>query len=101
VVQKKGQNRRWKFDEIENDVDDDVDPEFKLGNGIQIFYFVKLNDEPQGGIPKIVEDSEEEDAHIDSLDSGDSEYDLDYKYNDEESDNDNTITQNEIDWYKG
>jgi hypothetical protein len=38
---------------------------------------------------------------IDSLDSGDSEYDLDYKYNEEESDNDNIITQNEIDWYKG
>jgi hypothetical protein len=30
---------------------------------------------------------------MDSLDSGDSE-DLDYKYNDEESYNDNTITQN-------
>jgi hypothetical protein len=63
----------------------------------QIFNFAKLKAEPLDGIPRTVEDSEEEDVYIDLLDSVDSEYDLDYKYNDEESDNENTITQNEID----
>jgi hypothetical protein len=37
---------------------------------------------------------------VDSLESGDSEYDLNYEYKDEESDNDNNITKNEEDWLK-
>jgi hypothetical protein len=62
---------------------------------------MKFNIEPVHGIPRIFEDSDIDDAYMDSLESGDSEYDLDYKYNDGESDNDNEITQNELDLYKG
>jgi hypothetical protein len=72
-----------------------------LRDDIETFNYTKLNVEPLDGIPRTVEDSEEEDAYIDSLDSGNSEYDLDYKYKDEESDNGNAITQNEIDWLPG
>jgi hypothetical protein len=67
-----------------------------LGDNIQTFNFAKLNVEYLDGIVRTVEDSEEEYSYIDPLDSGDSEYDLDYIYNDEESDNENTITQNEF-----
>jgi hypothetical protein len=59
----------------------------------------KINIEPGHEIPRIFEDSDEDDAYIDLLESGDSKYDLDYEYCDEENDNDNKITQKEIDWY--
>jgi hypothetical protein len=61
---------------------------------------MEFNIEPVHGIPRIFEDSDVDNAYMDSLDWGDSEYDLDYKYNDEECDNDITITQNEIFWLK-
>jgi hypothetical protein len=60
---------------------------------------MKFNIEPVGGRPRIFEDSDVDDAYVDSLEWRDSEYDLHYEYSDEESDNGNTITQNEIDWY--
>jgi hypothetical protein len=50
--------------------------------------------------PRIFEENDEDDVYIDSSDSGESEYDLDYRYNnndDNKSNNGNTITQNEID----
>jgi hypothetical protein len=57
---------------------------------------MKLNIEPVHGIPRIFEDSKADGAYMDSLESGDSEYYLDYKYSDEESGNDNKITNNEL-----
>jgi hypothetical protein len=61
---------------------------------------MKFNIELVGGRLRIFEDSDEDDGFVDSLVSGDSEYDLHYEYNDEESDNDNTIINNEVNWYK-
>jgi hypothetical protein len=61
---------------------------------------MKFNVKPVHGIPRIFEDSDDDDAIVDSLESGDSEYNLHYEYSDEESANDNEITNNEKNWYK-
>jgi hypothetical protein len=59
---------------------------------------MKLNVESINGEPRIFEDSVVDDVYVDSLESGESEYDLDYEYSDEESANDNEITKNEVGW---
>jgi hypothetical protein len=53
---------------------------FNLRGDIETFNYSKLNVESLDGIPRIFEDGDEDDAYIYSLDSGNSEYDLDYIY---------------------
>jgi hypothetical protein len=62
----------------ENEYDDsDVDPEFKFGDNIQTFNFVKLvKVKLYQGRKRIVEESEGEDIYTDSLEKGDSEGNL-------------------------
>jgi hypothetical protein len=100
MVQKKGEKWKWRFDEvdIEPDVDKITDPDFNMGDDIDLQNHLKFNVEPVHGQPRLFEDSDEDDAYVDSLESGESEHDLDYEYSDEESANDNTITQNELNW---
>jgi hypothetical protein len=99
MVQKKGEKWKWRFDEIEIDLDSDADPDFTPGDEIDLQKYMKFSIEPVDGRPRIFEDSDSDDEYVDSLESGDSEYDLDYEYSDEESGNDNEITQNEINWF--
>jgi hypothetical protein len=71
-----------------------------LGDEIDLQNLMKFNIESVNGIPRLFEDSDADDTYVDSLESGDSEYDLHYEYNDEENTNNNEITNNELNWYK-
>jgi hypothetical protein len=66
-----------------------------LGDPIDIQNHIKLNIESINGKSRLFEDSDVDVVYVHSLESKKSEYDLNYEYNDEESDNDNTITENE------
>jgi hypothetical protein len=60
---------------------------------------MKLNIESVNGEKRLFKESDVDDEYVYSLESGDSEYDLNYEYKDDgESDNDNKITKNEEDW---
>jgi hypothetical protein len=59
---------KWRFDEIEIDVDSDIDPEFIPGDEIDLQNHMEFNIEPVHGIPRIFEDSDVDNAYMDSLD---------------------------------
>jgi hypothetical protein len=69
---------------------------FNFGDKIDLQNHMKFNIQPLHKIPRLFEDSNENDVYVDSLELGD--YDLHYEYSDEESANDNEITQNEKYW---
>jgi hypothetical protein len=73
-----------------------------LGDEIETFKYAKLvKVKPYQGRKRIVEESDEEDCYSDSVEEGDSEYDLEYVFPDVDGDNENTIVKKEIDWYEG
>jgi hypothetical protein len=78
----------WRYpDTVSTELSDsDANSEFELNNKIQTFNF-----------KRIYEESEGEDSYTDSVD-GDSEYDLKNVISDVDGDNENTITQKEVDW---
>jgi hypothetical protein len=72
-----------------------------LGDEIQTHKYARLvKVKPYQGRKRIVEESDEEDSYTDSLEEGDSERDLEYMFPDVDDDNENIITQKEIDWYE-
>jgi hypothetical protein len=78
--------------------DSDFNSEFELRGEIQTFNYKKLTKvKPYKGRKRIFEESEGEDSHTDSIEEGDSEYNLDYAISDVDGDNENSITQKEKD----
>jgi hypothetical protein len=90
----------WRFSENEYDKSDDsdVNPEFHLADEIETFNYKKLEKvKPYQGRKRTVEETDEEDSYTDSIEEEDSEYNLDYVFPDVDGDNENIITQKEID----
>jgi chromatin segregation and condensation protein Rec8/ScpA/Scc1 (kleisin family) len=69
-----------------------------VGDPIDIQDYMKLNIESVDGEKRLFEESDVDDDYVNSLESGESEYDLNYEYKDEKSANDNEITKHEEDW---
>jgi hypothetical protein len=90
----------WQYPDNESDEsgDSDINPLFNLGDKIKTFKFEKLKKvKPYKGRKRIYEESEVED-YADSVEEGDSEYDLENVILDVDCDNENTINQKEKDW---
>jgi hypothetical protein len=82
--------------------DSDTNSKFDLVDEIQTFDYGKLTKvKPYQGRKRMFEESEGEDSYSDSLEEGDSEYNLEYVFCDVDGNNENTIDQKEIDWYDG
>jgi hypothetical protein len=79
--------------------DSDTNSEFELGDEIETFNFKKLiKVKPYKGRKGIFEESEGED-YTDSIEEGDSEYNLENVISDVDGDNENSITQKEKCWF--
>jgi hypothetical protein len=70
-----------------------------LGDEIQTFNYKKLvKVKPYKGRKRIDEEGDEEHSYTDSLEEGDSEYNLKNVISDVDGDNENSITQKEKNW---